>query len=66
MKNPWDYAVLPLEPKWTGEKVYESFAGPLAKSKPFDKLGPLERRHYELAAKRRNSSDTSSVSPQEK
>ena len=59
MKHPWDYAVLPLEPRWTPAKVYESFAGTLAKAKPFDELGELERRFYTGTAERWNSSDTS-------
>ena len=49
-------ALFEEELKWTPERVYESFAGPLAKCMPFDTLDHTIRRFYRGVADRWNAS----------
>jgi hypothetical protein len=47
-------------------EIYESFAGPMAKTMPLETLEPLVRRQYELMAKRRASAQTYTPSEAER
>ena len=42
-------------PAWTGERVYRSFAGPLANSMPYERIDDFNRRFYSGIARRWNA-----------